>query len=80
MKVRFKISLPLSSVEWIGESGVSYICRAGCDVCGGNRGHERSDGLRWFAREEVRGLIERNEILDGLSFTGLSRAIAFQEI
>ncbi|HLF26763.1 MAG TPA: NUDIX hydrolase [Anaerolineae bacterium] len=28
-------------------------------------------GLRWFSREEVRGLIVRNEIPDGLSLTAL---------
>ena len=32
-------------------------------------------GLRWFTPQEVRDLIARNEILDGLSLTGLCWAI-----
>lgn len=31
--------------------------------------------VRWFASADVRALIQRNEILDGLSLTGLSWAI-----
>lgn len=37
-------------------------------------------GLKWFSRDEVRELIKRNEILDGLSLTGLCWAIAVGEI
>ena len=37
-------------------------------------------GLRWFTRQEVRGMIARNEILDGLSLTGLSWAFTLGEI
>ncbi len=37
-------------------------------------------GLKWFSRDEVHELIERNEILDGLSLTGLCWAIAVGEI
>jgi 8-oxo-dGTP pyrophosphatase MutT (NUDIX family) len=37
-------------------------------------------GLRWFTLTEVRDLIARNEILDGLSLTGLLWAIALNEI
>ncbi len=33
-------------------------------------------GLRWFSPQKVRDLIARNEILDGLSLTGLCWAIA----
>ena len=36
--------------------------------------------LKWFSRDEVRELIKRNEILDGLSLTGLCWAIAEGEI
>lgn len=37
-------------------------------------------GLKWFSRNEVRELIKRNEILDGLSHTGLCWAMAVGEI
>jgi 8-oxo-dGTP pyrophosphatase MutT (NUDIX family) len=37
-------------------------------------------GWRWFTPPEVRGLIERNEILDGLSLTGLCWAIVRGEV
>lgn len=37
-------------------------------------------GLRWFSADQVRGLIERNEILDGLSLTSLCWAIARGEL
>jgi 8-oxo-dGTP pyrophosphatase MutT (NUDIX family) len=37
-------------------------------------------GLRWFTRDEVRALIARNEILDGLSLTGLCWAITVGEL
>jgi len=37
-------------------------------------------GLKWFSREEVRGMIARNEILDGLSLTALCWAMAREEI
>jgi hypothetical protein len=37
-------------------------------------------GVRWFTLNEVRDLIARNEILDGLSLTGLLWAIALNEI
>lgn len=37
-------------------------------------------GLRWFTPQEVRGLIARNEILDGLSLTGLCWAMVLGEI
>ncbi len=37
-------------------------------------------GLRWFTVTEVRALIARNEILDGLSLTGLCWAITVGEL
>ncbi len=37
-------------------------------------------GLRWFTPQEVREMIARNEILDGLSLTGLSWAFVLGEI
>jgi 8-oxo-dGTP pyrophosphatase MutT (NUDIX family) len=37
-------------------------------------------GLRWFTSQEVREMIARNEILDGLSLTGLCWAMARGEI
>jgi 8-oxo-dGDP phosphatase len=37
-------------------------------------------GLKWFAPEEVRAMVMGNEILDGLSLTGLCWAIARGEI
>jgi 8-oxo-dGTP pyrophosphatase MutT (NUDIX family) len=37
-------------------------------------------GLRWFSPQEVRALIARNEVLDGLSLTALLWAIAQNEI
>ncbi len=37
-------------------------------------------GLRWFTLQEVRAMIARNEILDGLSLTGLSWAFVLGEI
>ena len=37
-------------------------------------------GLRWFTPPEVRAMIARNEILDGLSLTGLCWAMARGEI
>ncbi|MBI5303326.1 MAG: NUDIX hydrolase [Chloroflexi bacterium] len=37
-------------------------------------------GLRWFTPQEVRELIARNAILDGLSLTGLCWAIACGEL
>jgi 8-oxo-dGTP pyrophosphatase MutT (NUDIX family) len=37
-------------------------------------------GLKWFAPAEVRAMIARNEILDGLSLTGLCWAMALGEI
>ena len=37
-------------------------------------------GLKWFTPQEVRGMIARNEILDGLSLTGLSWAFVLGEI
>lgn len=36
--------------------------------------------LRWFSIDQVRGLIEKNQILDGLSLTSLCWAIARGEI
>lgn len=37
-------------------------------------------GWRWFTPPEVRGLIERNKVLDGLSLTGLCWAIVRGEV
>ncbi len=37
-------------------------------------------GLRWFSPQAVRGLIARNEILDGLSLTALCWAVTQGEI
>jgi len=37
-------------------------------------------GLKWFSPDEVRALIARNEILDGLSLTGLCWAMVRGEI
>ena len=37
-------------------------------------------GMRWFSPQEMRELIARNEILDGLSLTGLCWAIARGEL
>ena len=37
-------------------------------------------GLRWYTPDEVRGLIARNEILDGLSLTALCWAMTCGEI
>lgn len=36
-------------------------------------------GLRWFTPDQVRSLVEHNEILDGLSLTALCWAIARRE-
>ncbi len=37
-------------------------------------------GLKWFSRDEVRELIARNEILDGLSLTALCWAMVVGEV
>jgi 8-oxo-dGTP pyrophosphatase MutT (NUDIX family) len=37
-------------------------------------------GLKWFSREDVKTMIARNEILDGLSLTGLCWAMVLGEI
>lgn len=37
-------------------------------------------GLKWFSRDEVRAMIARNEILDGLSLTALCWAMVMGEV
>ncbi len=37
-------------------------------------------GLKWFSRDEVKAMIERNEILDGLSLTALCWVMVLGEV
>jgi hypothetical protein len=61
----------LFSVVRVEQSGVQRICRAGLKKVSQATDANEVIEVRWFTPEEVRGMIERNEIMEGMTLTAL---------